>query len=182
MLKKYFIVLLLILISACAGIKNEQDDLTLIDLASNKIIPSANSNFSHYKSYKNWTLLYSKNACALISYPLSSYGSYVARNLHYIYINYNKAKGSNEIAIIAGKTLKENEPVKVELNNYMFLFQPIKDVAWANNETRIISEMLNLVALDFLVYVEFADASYTIDKYSIEGFKDAFSSLRKMCL
>ncbi len=74
------------------------------------------------------------------------------------------------------------EPVKVELNTYIFLLQPVKDIAWANNEAKIINEMLNTTAIDFLIYLEFADASYTIDKYSIEGFKDAFGSLRKMCL
>lgn len=65
-----------------------------------------------HETYGYWFFTKDKNKCYIFSFPISSYGHYLNRNLHYILINQNK-----ETLVYAGRNYLANSKARLEIAN-----------------------------------------------------------------
>ncbi|MFL1780650.1 hypothetical protein ABSA28_00341 [Candidatus Hepatincolaceae symbiont of Richtersius coronifer] len=132
--------------------------------------------------YFNWFLTKDKGSCYIYSFPLSSYGTYKQRDLHYIMINYNKSTASNEIAIVGGGLYVEEANTILQISNKNFIFINFKNQAWTVNEGLIFATIKGSPNSDWLVFSNLqAQQTQIIDKYSPLGFIEAFAALNFSC-
>lgn len=177
MFKLLPIVFVTIFLASCSSNSNFVD-VAKPSYANNKIL----ADFTKQIVFKDWYLLSNNNKqCALVSYPSSSYGDYVNRQIHYFYITYNKTKRKYEIAIIGGADYQANDFASVKIEDYVFMFPTINNQAWSNNESLIITLLTESKNLWFFVESNFNNAKVT-DKYSLKGFGNAIKSFNKFCM
>ncbi len=129
----------------------------------------------------DWYFSNSGLECFMFSFPVSSSGDYLLRSYNYMMINYNKSNNSKEIYVVGGLLYKENSLVRVYINKVDFFFNTFENQAWAENE-EIILKKLAFSKENFLVFNDFKDNTFAIDKYSISGFRKSLEKLNNACV
>jgi hypothetical protein len=144
-----------------------------------KSIPKSKKQVDNQK-FGAWIFSKEKNQCYIYSFPVSSYGFYLDRKIHYIQINDKK-----ELSVLGGLPYKVDSKVKIDISSISLFLDTLGDKAWANNEDFIINYFLKNEDSIFFIYNEFITVgdkdSSAVDKYTMQGFKDAWDYMNSEC-
>ena len=131
----------------------------------------------------NWHFIKESNKCFIYSFPISSSGFYLNRKANYIMIN-----SSKHIVVFGGLNYKVDSIVTLDVSGSKFLFNTISSKAWYNYPgDDLINALLKHPNSAFLVHNEFAyttsdkEHTYSIDKYSADGFLELWNKLQQSC-
>lgn len=91
-----------------------------------------------HETYGYWFFTKDRDKCYIFSFPISSYGHYLNRNLHYILINQNK-----ETLVYAGRNYLANSKARLEIANISIFFDTVGAEAWTIDDSFVISKFLD---------------------------------------
>lgn len=140
-----------------------------------------------YGTFGKWKVMEilgddNKKICYIFSEPVDKIGNHVDSRTPYLMISFF-AKRKKEISISTGYKYKKNSSVSVTIDESQFRFIAEQDsVAWPEqniSDENIIEKMSN--SNKIAVFAESAYGTYTIDTYSLEGFKFAYIKMIENC-
>lgn len=91
-----------------------------------------------HETYGYWFFTKDKDKCYIFSFPISSYGHYLNRNLHYILINQNK-----ETLVYAGRNYLVNSKARLEIANISIFFDTVGAEAWTVDDNFVLNKFLD---------------------------------------
>lgn len=170
----YFISLFLLLfIVSCAKNIDKKEQIS-------KSIPKDKKQANNNQKFGAWIFAREGKSCYIYSFPVSSYGFYLERKLHYLQINDKK-----EMLVLGGLPFKPESKVRIDLVSYSFFLEISEDNAWANNEDFIIKTFLDNQDSIIFVYNEFLSIDNkdqsSVDKYTLQGFLEAWEYMTINC-
>ncbi len=171
---KYFITFFLLLsIVSCAKTIDKKEQIL-------KSIPKDRKQANDNQKFGAWIFAREGKSCYIYSFPVSSYGFYLERKLHYLQINDKK-----EMLVLGGLPFKLESKVRIDLASYSFFLEISEDKAWANNEDFIIKTFLDNQDSIIFVYNEFLAIDNknqsAVDKYTLQGFLEAWEYMTINC-
>lgn len=171
---KYFMIFLFLLfIASCTKTIDKKEKIA-------KSIPKDRKQANQVEKFGAWIFAKEGKSCYIYSFPVSSYGFYLDRKLHYMQINDKK-----EMMVLGGLSFKPESKVRIDVGTYSFFLETTEDKAWANNEDFIINIFLDNKDSILFVYNEFLpegekDQS-AVDKYTLQGFLEAWEYMSINC-
>ena len=171
---KYFgIFLFLLFIAGCTQSIDKKEKIL-------KNIPKDKKQAHNNQKFGAWIFSKEGKSCYIYSFPVSSYGFYLDRKLHYLQINDKK-----EMSVLGGLAFKPESKVRIDLASYSFFLEIVGDKAWANNEDFIINTFLDNKDSIIFIYNEFLPMSgkgqSAVDKYTLQGFLEAWEYMTINC-
>lgn len=137
------------------------------------------------KKFKDWTVytttLQGKKTCYMAGFPKSKTGNYKKRDEPYFLVT----KINNdvfEVSESSGYKYKDNSDVELNIDGNKYKMFTKGELAWASNSDKdmeIIQAMKKgntLTARGTSII-----GTYSIDKYSLSGFTDAFERINSLC-
>lgn len=100
-----------------------------------------------HETYGYWFFTKDKNKCYIFSFPISSYGHYLNRNLHYILINQNK-----ETLVYAGRNYLANSKARLEIANISIFFDTVGAEAWTVDDSFVLNKFIDTNNKFFLFF------------------------------
>ena len=135
--------------------------------------------------FANWVVFATdfgkKKICYMVSLPIKKVGNYYKRGEPYFIIT-NSVDNIDEVTISAGYLYKKGSEVELSFGLKKFSIFTYKNLAWAYNKTDdidIIKEMRR--NLDIVVLGVNKNNRYSQDSYSLVGFNQAFTKMKKEC-
>ncbi len=152
-----------------------------ITIASNdETIPSFEGSYGDWKVFK--VQQNNQNVCYAVSTPKSLNGNHRDDREPYIMVSFF-GKVKQEISISAGYFYRPNSVVSVSIDGIQERFIAENDtLAWPEkhgSDKQIINEMVN--SFKILVFSESNASTYSVDIYSLNGFKKAFNKIKELC-
>jgi hypothetical protein len=150
------------------------------DNTIDKSLPSLENIFGKWKVLT--VEIEDKKVCYCMSRPVDSTGNHSPydRSSYLIVSKFSKSK--KEVSVSSGYNYRKNSTISVSIDGYQVKFQAEEgDVAWVNdrNDLEVIQKMLN--GFKVMVFGESLLGTYTIDTYSLEGFKLAYEKVNELC-
>ncbi len=171
-IKSFIIFLFLLFIASCNNPIDTKQKMM-------KSIPK-NKKQSDTQKFGAWIFSKESKHCYIYSFPVSSYGSYLERKIHYLQVNDKK-----ELSVLGGLSFKEGSKVRIDLASYTFFLEIVGNNAWTNNDDFIISKFLDNKDSIFFVYNEFKAVNdkdqSAVDKYTLQGFLEAWEYMTINC-
>ncbi|MDR2007662.1 MAG: hypothetical protein LBQ34_01655 [Alphaproteobacteria bacterium] len=172
---KLFITFILLLFIASCSTKTIDNKEKIM-----KAIPKSKKQTDNQK-FGAWIFSKDGSRCYIYSFPVSSYGYYLERNIHYIQINDKK-----EISVLGGLPYKNDSKVKIDVVNINIFLDTMGDKAWVNkDEDFVIHYFLEHEDSIFFVYNEFTPINNkdlsAVDKYTMQGFTEAWQYMLDNC-
>lgn len=145
-----------------------------------KDIPKDKKQSIKTKKFGAWVFHKEGKSCYIYSFPVSSYGFYLERKIHFIEVNDKK-----EVSIVGGINYKKNSKVKIDISTFNFFLETEEGIAWTDHDELIIKTFLDHKDNIFFVYNEFQPLNYkdqsAVDKYTLQGFLDAWEYMTIKC-
>ncbi|MCL2567494.1 MAG: hypothetical protein FWE18_05315 [Alphaproteobacteria bacterium] len=171
---KFFIAFILLLFIASCSTKTIDNKEKIM-----KAIPKSKKQNDNQR-FGAWVFSKEADRCYIYSFPVSSYGFYLERNIHYIQINDKK-----EISVLGGLPYKNGIRVKIDIADINIFLETVDNKAWAKDEDFIINYFLDHEDSIFFIYNEFTDTDNkdysAVDKYTMQGFTAAWQYMNDNC-
>jgi hypothetical protein len=138
--------------------------------------------------FKKWKVFYiyedeSSKVCYMFSTPSDSTGNHSDSRNPYIMVSIFANNQKKEISISSGYRFKGKSIVSVGLDNSNVKFIAESDyIAWPlerDSDELIINKMLKSFKIN--IFSESMYGTYSVDTYSLEGFKNALDRLNVLC-
>ena len=147
----------------------------------NQSLPSLEGNFGKWNVFT----IYKDNrkVCYLVSSPIDLSGNHKDNRNPYIMVSLFNKTLKQEISITAGYIYRANSIVSVSIDGKQERFVAESEtLAWTErvgSDKRIINEMLN--GFKIFVFAESYANTYSVDTYSLSGFKQAYQKAISLC-
>lgn len=136
-------------------------------------------------AYKDWTVytikLQGKKTCYITSFPKSKSGNYKKRDEPYFMVTY-LGDNVSEVSASSGYKYKDGSNLNVEIGDKKLTMFTSGELAWARDritDNEIITTMKKQNSMR--VKGSSAKDSYSVDKYSLNGFNDAYNHMKETC-
>ncbi len=136
-------------------------------------------------SFKEWTVYLTdidgKKICYAASFPKGKSGNYQKRDEPYFMVTYI-GDDIAEVSASSGYKYKDGSKIEVKLGNKKLNMFTKGELAWANDrqaDKEFISAMKK--QNDLIIKGQSAKGSYSIDKYSLNGFSAAYDRMKEAC-
>jgi invasion protein IalB len=137
------------------------------------------------KTFKSWTVytteLQGKKACYLASFPSAKTGNYTKRDEPYFLVT-KIGDGIFELSVSSGYEYKANSDVKADIQGDKYNMFTKGDLAWAKDskqDAKMIAAMKKKNNIN--IRGTSLKGSYSVDKYSLAGFGDAYNRMNTLC-
>lgn len=137
------------------------------------------------QSYKDWTVylvdIQGKKTCYITSFPKAKSGNFKKRDEPYFMVTYI-GDDVAEVSTSSGYKYKDGSKLDISMGNKKLTMFTAGELAWANNrmeDKEVISSMKK--QNDFTVKGTSAKGSYSIDRYSLNGFSSAYDRMKEAC-
>lgn len=137
------------------------------------------------RSFKNWTVysvdMQGKKTCYIASFPKSKSGNYKRRDEPYFMVTYLGGDVA-EVSTSSGYKYAKGSKVSATVGKKKFSMFTSGELAWADNREE---DKLFIAAMKKYNYMKVKGTSilgtYSIDKYSLAGFTDAYERMKQNC-
>lgn len=137
------------------------------------------------KKFKNWTVytvdMQGKKTCYIASFPRSKSGNYKKRDDPYFMVTYI-GNDVAEVSTSSGYKYASGSKVDVNIDNTKFNMFTAGELAWADNRQADKSFITAMKKGNYLTAKGTSTlGTYSIDKYSLSGFTDAYERMTRIC-
>lgn len=137
------------------------------------------------KGFKDWTVYLTdidgKKVCYITSFPKSKSGTFLKRDDPYFMVTYIGDEIS-EVSTSSGYKYKEGSKVEVKFGTKKLNMFTNGELAWAENRAFDKEFVLAMKKKDeFYVKGFSAKGTYSVDKYSLNGFSAAYERMKASC-
>ncbi len=148
--------------------------------ADNATTPSLEGSYGEWKVFT--IMQNNQNVCYAVSTPKSLSGNHRDDREPYIMVSFF-GKVKQEVSISAGYIYRPNSVIAISIDGTQERFIAEDSLlAWPErngSDKQIINEMLN--GFKLLVFSESNASTYSVDTYSLSGFKEAYSKIKELC-
>lgn len=136
-------------------------------------------------SYKDWTVyimeMQGRKTCYIASFPQAKSGNYKKRDEPYFMVTY-LGDDISEVSTSSGYRYQDGSNVNVEVGNKKLTMFTGGEIAWARDRVTD-NDFINTMKKQNSMRVKGSSekSSYSIDKYSLNGFTDAFNRMKEAC-
>lgn len=136
-------------------------------------------------SYKDWAVyimkMQGRKTCYIASFPTAKSGNYKKRDEPYFMVTY-LGENVSEVSASSGYKYQDGSNVSVELGNKKLTMFTSGEIAWAKDRVTD-SDFINTMKKQNSMRVKGSSekSSYSIDKYSLNGFTDAYNRMKEAC-
>ena len=136
-----------------------------------------------YNEWKVFTIEQNgQNVCYAVSTPKSLSGNHIDDREPYIMVAFF-GKVRQEVSISSGYFYRPNSVVSVSIDGKQERFiAEGETLAWPEkngSDKAIIKKMLD--GFKFIVFAESNSSTYSVDTYSLSGFKKAYNKIKELC-
>jgi len=157
--------------------RDDGTDVTIDVMPSN--IPSLEGKIGGwYLLKKN---IHKRKVCYIVNYAASKVGTHTEKRKSYLMVSYISSQ-RREVSIVTGYNYRGNSIASVSIDGEQFSFVADKLHARPRapqDNLKIISKMLDSSRL--MMKAESYIGTYSIDTYKIDGFRDAYISMVRLC-
>lgn len=136
-------------------------------------------------SFKDWTVytttLQGKKACYIASFPKSKTGNYKRRDEPYFLVT-RISDTADEVSTSSGYKYKQNSDVSVDIDGKQYTMFTKGELAWAPDAQKD-AEMVQMMKKksELKARGTSVKGTYSVDKYSLNGFTAAYERMHEIC-
>lgn len=137
------------------------------------------------ETFRDWTVyhttLQGKKTCYIASFPVSQTGNYKRRDEPYFLVT-RISDNIEEVSTSSGYKYKENSDVTVDAQGKKYNLFTKDELAWAPDSDQDKSMIERMKKKSHMTVRGTSTlGTYSVDKYSLMGFTDAFNRMKKLC-
>ncbi len=122
-----------------------------------------------------------RTVCYLASTPIKRDGNYDKRGESFFLVT-NIENDADEVSASSGFIYNKNSNVEISFGSRKFYLFPYKAIAWANDKNDDIDVIKEMQKHDDMIVSGVAfDGKISTDTYSLVGFVQAYSKMKKVC-
>lgn len=138
------------------------------------------------QEFKDWTVYLTdidgKKVCYITSFPKGKSGNFKKRDEPYFMVTHISPDLA-EVSSSAGYKYKDGSKVEVKFGNKKLTMFTAGEIAWANDRQADKEFIAAMKKQNDLTVKGFSSmGSYSIDRYSLNGFTAAFDRMNEACL
>lgn len=158
--------------------------ILVISLVLSGIANNANAQVKD-KTFKNWTVyitkIQDKKVCYTVSFPISKSGNYKKRDEPYFMVTY-LGNDIAEVSTSSGYKYKKGSKIELTMGNKKLLMFATNELAWAK-DSYADKDFISLMKKQNILRVRGHSiiGSYSVDKYSLNGFTASYNRMKKVC-
>jgi hypothetical protein len=138
------------------------------------------------RAFKDWTVYLTdidgKKICYMASFPKGRSGNFKKRDEPYFMVTYI-GDDISEVSTSSGYKYKDGSKLDVKIGNKKLTMFTAGEIGWANDRQADKEFILSMKKQnDMTVKGESSMGSYSIDRYSLNGFNAAYERIKEACL
>lgn len=158
--------------------------ILVISLVLSVVTNNANAQVKD-STFRKWTVyiinMHGKKVCYTVSFPISKSGNYKKRDEPYFMVTY-LGNDIAEVSTSSGYKYKKGGKVELTIGNKKLLMFATNELAWAK-DSYADKDFISLMKKQNILRVKGRSkiGSYSIDKYSLNGFTASYNRMKEAC-